>query len=234
MGRIASSIGIITGVPITDTVDQLIAISARPRDLIVSRTASLRAEQTAVSQLTASVLAVQLAGRSLGNAGLFHKTTATTSNSALLTATVTGSPTPANYQVTPLKTAETQQSLSNGFASLDAAVGEGTLVIGRGGFVADPVLLADLNGGSGVSRGKIRITDRSGDSADIDLRYALNIDDVLEAINTSEKINVTAVAEGDAIRLVDNTGATTANLSVAEVSGGSTAADLGLAGINVA
>ena len=36
MGRIASSIGIITGVPITDTVDQLIAISARPRDLIVS------------------------------------------------------------------------------------------------------------------------------------------------------------------------------------------------------
>ena len=68
----------------------------------------------------------------------------------------------------------------------------------------------------------------------IDLRFALTIDDVLDTINASDGINVTAVADGDAIRLIDETGLTTANLKVQEVNGGNTAADLGLAGIDVA
>jgi flagellar hook-associated protein 2 len=38
MGRLQSSIGLITGTNITGTVDQLIAISARSRDRLVFRT----------------------------------------------------------------------------------------------------------------------------------------------------------------------------------------------------
>ena len=83
-------------------------------------------------------------------------------------------------------------------------------------------------------RGKIRITDRSGASAEVDLRYAVTIDDVIAKINETDGVSVTAVADGDAIRLIDDTGATTNNLRVAEVNGGTTAASLGLANINVA
>ena len=43
MSGIASSIGLITGIPIKDTVDQLISISAQPRDALVERTATLNA-----------------------------------------------------------------------------------------------------------------------------------------------------------------------------------------------
>jgi flagellar hook-associated protein 2 len=47
-------------------------------------------------------------------------------------------------------------------------------------------------------------------------------------------VNVTASVSGDRIVLTDDTGQTNANLRVQEVGSGQTAADLGLAGINVA
>ena len=94
--------------------------------------------------------------------------------------------------------------------------------------------LSELNAGRGVQRGQVRITDRSGADAVIDLRFAQTMDDVLKAINAEDAIDVKAVADGDAIRLIDETGRSDANLKVREVGLGSTAADLGLAGIDVA
>ena len=102
MGRIQSSIGIITGVPITDTVDQLIALSARPRDLLNSRTKQLQSEQAGIAELTALTLALQLAGKALGKESVFTAKTASSSNAAALTATVTSNPTAGTYQFTPL------------------------------------------------------------------------------------------------------------------------------------
>ena len=61
MSGIASSIGLITGIPIQDTIDQLISISAQPRDALVERTATLKNEQVAITELTALVIGVQLA-----------------------------------------------------------------------------------------------------------------------------------------------------------------------------
>ncbi len=72
MGRIQSSIGLITGTDIVGTVDQLIAISGRPRDRLLSRTTLLQQEQQAIASLTASVIGVQLAGNQLSNASFFQ------------------------------------------------------------------------------------------------------------------------------------------------------------------
>ena len=94
--------------------------------------------------------------------------------------------------------------------------------------------LGNINGGAGFTAGKIKITDRSGTSAVIDLTGAKTIDDVLDAINNNGIADVTASVAGDRIVLTDNTGETTANLKVQEVSSGKTAASLGLSGINTA
>ncbi len=51
MGRITSSIGLITGTPIQDTVDQLINVSAVPRDRLANRNEGLRQERSAVTEL---------------------------------------------------------------------------------------------------------------------------------------------------------------------------------------
>jgi hypothetical protein len=55
--------------------------------------------------------------------------------------------------------------------------------------------LADLNGVQGVRRGVIRITDRNGGVADVDLRTATTVNEVLDAINSQSTARVRAGIE---------------------------------------
>jgi flagellar hook-associated protein 2 len=236
MGRIQANTGLVTGIDIQGTVDKLMALQGRPKLLATERLTALKSRQTAVADLTAAVIAIQLASRQLGHASLFTQSTATSSNPSLLTvSTLSGTTaTPGSYLVTPVRQAQAQQLMSQGFASTNSALGGGSVTLRKGGSLESPVALADLNGGAGIARGKIRITDRSGASEVIDLRLVHSVEDVLQTINSSETINVRAVTEGDRIRLIDGTGQTAGNLRVQEVSGGTTAASLGLAGIDAA
>lgn len=233
MGRLQASTGLVTGLDIQGTVDKLISIQARPRDLIANRNKDLQSQQVGVADLTAAVVSLQLAARNLSKTAIFSKKTVASSNPDVLTATITGDPVVGSHQFTPLRKAQTHQLLSTGFAARDEPIGAGSLSFGFGGFLDKAIDLAELNDGRGVQRGKIRITDRSGNSAVVDLRYALTIDDVLEAINNNDSVAVEAVVDGDAIRLIDHTGGA-GNLKVDEFGGGSAASDLGLAGIDVA
>jgi flagellar hook-associated protein 2 len=234
MGRIQSNVGLTTGFPIQSTVDQLMAISARPRDRLVARNTSLQEQQLALTEISGLVLSVQTTLNRLNGSQPFHEKTVTSQDATLLDATVSGDPVPGSYQFTPIRQAQSQRLISAGFASLDETVGEGTLSLGFGGFLDQGMLLEDLNGGAGVQRGRIRITDRSGASQVIDLRFALTVDDVLGAINNSDAINVTAQTDGDTFRIIDNTGQTASNLMVQAHGSDTTAADLGLADIDVA
>ncbi len=234
MGRIQSNIGLITGLPILDTVDQLMAIQARPREMIATRAGQIVRQQEAVASLTAKVLAVQLSARRLANEDVFEAKTASSSRPELIQVTTTGNPAAAQYRLTPVRRAETHQMLSTGFSSIDEPIGAGEFTFRFGGSINEGVGLDELNEGRGVRRGQIRITDRSGTSAEIDLRFAKTIDDVLDAINSNQEIAVTVVTNGDSLQLVDGTGQTASNLKVEEVGAGSTATDLGLAGINAA
>ncbi len=234
MGRIQSNIGLITGVPIQDTVNQLMQVSARPRDLLISRTKSLTEQQVAVNGLTALVIAIQLAAKNLGRETLFTDRTVTSASPNVLTVAKAGVPAVGVYSFTPVRQAQTHQLLSGAFADQNAPLGSGVLNLRLGGFVDQGVELSQLNGGAGVQRGKLRLTDRSGATQTLDLQNALTITDVVAAINSAANVNIRATLEGDAIRLTDLTGATSSNLRVQEVGIGTTAADLGLQGIDVA
>lgn len=234
MAGISSSTGLISGINITDTVKQLLSIEARPRDLLISRTTAITDQQAALSKVTASILSLQYSAQALGKTAVFNSRTVQTSNSTALSATVTGTPRVGVTQVTPVRTAQAQQYLSSGVSSLTETLSAGSISINSSPRLNEGIELNRLNGGEGVGPGKIRITDRAGDTATIDLRYATNIDDVLSAINNNDDIDVTATIDGDRIKLTDNTGQTASNLIIKDLSGGSTAADLGLRDVNVA
>lgn len=232
MGRINSNVGLITGINITDTVDQLVKLAAKPRDMVQARTDSFKAQQVAVTQLTALLLSTQATAKKLGEAGLYDQREVQSLTPEKLKATANGQPALGTYQFTPLQQVQAQQLLSAGVASDSAPLGEGEITFRFGGFIDADSSLAQINGGEGLARGKIRITDRSGASAEIDLRYAQTVDDVLDAINGTTSINVRAQVSGDAIQLVDQTGQTAANLKVQEIGNGRTAASLGLANVD--
>lgn len=237
MGRIQSSIGLITGTDIGGTVDQLVALSGRPRDRLVNSTALLQQEQQSLAELTAAVIGVQLAGQKLANTSTFRSKTASSSNSDALSAVAGTKSEAGSYVVRTLQTASTHTvgSLQR-MESSEAALGYvGTMKIKpSGGFIDDSAALAGLNDGRGVEAGMIRLTDRSGTSAEVDLTTARTINDVMAAINDAE-VEIKATTVGNAIRLTDLTGLTgrsATNLKVEQLGDKETAADLGLWGID--
>jgi flagellar hook-associated protein 2 len=96
---------------------------------------------------------------------------------------------------------------------------------------AKTVLLSDLNGGSGFGDlGTISITDRAGNSANVDLSAAETLEDVIDAINASG-LEITAAVNraGNGIVLTDTSGETTGHLIVANGDATNTADKLGIA-----
>ena len=233
MGRIQSNVGLITGIPITDTVDQLIGVAGQSRDLLTSRTRGLQQQQIAVNTLSSRVLSLKFDLSKLKTTSPFQARGVSSSKEDVLTATLAseGKPPLGNFSLRPAQTASSQQLISQRFESLDDIQSVGSLNFGFGGFVDKGISLDALNNGDGVERGEIKITDLDGNSAVIDLSLARSVDDVLDAINNESSLNVTASVDGDTFVLSDAVGGG-GTLSVQEVSGGTTAADLGLAGIS--
>jgi flagellar hook-associated protein 2 len=190
-------------------------------------------QQVAINELTALVIGVQLQATRIGTAGNLSSITATASKPDVLTPTVSGTPASGTFSIRTLQTSQTATASSNALTSSTDTLQSGDFIVRTGGFVDNAASLDGLRGGAGVARGKISITDRSGNSSQIDLRFASTLDDVLTAINSATGIKVNAKTEGDRIVISDLTGQTTSNLVVEEVGGGRTAADLGLTGINV-
>lgn len=89
-------------------------------------------------------------------------------------------------------------------------------------------LLADLNGGAGVTLGTFNITDRAGNAAVVNIGGATTVNDVIGAINGAG-INVTASINSSqtGLQLMDASGTILQSLTVTEA-GGTTAAELGI------
>ncbi|QDT04549.1 Flagellar hook-associated protein 2 [Rubripirellula lacrimiformis] len=234
MGRLQSSVGLITGTNITGTVDQLIAISGQSRDRLVSRTETLQQQQQSIAELTASVIGVQLAGQRLASSSSFQSKSGASSNEEALSVQAGNDAKPATHVVRTIQTAATHAvSSRQRFDSAETELGfTGQLKINpSGGFIDSSAELSKLNDGRGVQSGTVRFTDRSGASAEVDFANARTIDDVLQAINDAE-VDIQATTENGAIKLVDKSGSTLSNLKVEQLGDAETAADLGLWGID--
>lgn len=228
---ITTSAGLVSGIPIQDTVDQLMALSARPRDLLIGRTNSLQAERSAVDRLSSLVLGFQFSLNSLSSASTFSGRTASSSSEAVSVSIPSGeNPALGSYTFTPLKSAASHQVVSGGLTNLSDSLGTGTLRIRNGGQVDKGVSLSQLNGGAGFQPGRIRLTDRDGNTATIDLRAATTVDDVLYEINRNDDVAITASTSGDQFVLTDASGGA-GTLTVEDLSGGSSATSLGLTGV---
>lgn len=233
MSAIQSSVGLISGIPIQDTVDQLIAFSARPRDRLVKRNEGLAAERAAIDQLSTLTLSAKFSLNSLSRVTAFRTRSVTSSNAAALSATAARGATPAvgSYTFTPLRAASGSQFVSSRFESIEE-LGGGKLSFGYGGQVDRGVSLAKTNSGGGFNGGQLRITDASGSTAVIDLRAARSVDDILEAINTAADVDVTASTSGGRFVITDESGGD-GELAVREVNGGDAAEELGLLNTSV-
>ncbi|MBI3862035.1 MAG: flagellar filament capping protein FliD [Planctomycetia bacterium] len=229
MSLVSATTGLISGLNYSALIQALLVPAQAQIDALSSQEKTAKTKQAAVLALSGSMLPLGTSATDLGTEKNFSALTVQNSDPAQLTATKTADATAGSYQLQTLRLAAAQQSISTGFANTtEQLVGSGTLTFASGGQLAAQTTLDVLNGGAGVQRGVIRITDRSGSAAEVDLSNAYTVDDVVSAINNTTGISVTASVQGGAIVLKDTTGLSASNLSVAEKGTTHTAADLGI------
>ncbi len=229
MSGIRSTTGLISGIDVGGLVDALINAERAPARRLETRLTNTKSQLAGLGQLQAQMLTLSTSVQTLSNRRTFTNLTVQNSGADQLTVTAKSTSIAGNYQFQSVRLASTQRSLSRGFANTDSQqIGTaGELTLSREGLLSRPAKLELLNNAQGVRRGTIRITDRSGATADVDLRNAATVDDVVTAINGSG-LGVAARTSQGRILLSDSTGLTTSNLSVADLAGGHTAEDLGI------
>ncbi len=232
-GTVSSGVGLVSGINYSDLITKLLTLDSQPYLQLQNRIKALSTKQSSYDTVAAALNALQSSVSDFDTSSFFNQATATSGNPDVLSATAAVGALPGAYSFRIQSLVTNHQLISGGFADSNRTpVGSGTLSFEIGnGKIARTTFLDDLNGQNGVHRGVIKITDRSGQSAQIDLSEAMTIDDVLKAINRETRISVQASVSGDHIVLKDTSGGpTTNNLSVAEVADGTMAEDLGIRG----
>lgn len=232
MGRITSSVGLISGINSSQIIDQLVSLESAPVTQLQKQVATNNAQKAAYTDLLTQLQTLKTVGDTLSNSNTFAASTANSSDESVLTATAGNNAAIGSYQFQVAQLVSSQQSVTKGFSDPNQTkIGAGTITISEGGGELNtPTALSSLNGGQGISRGQFRITDRSGHSATIDISSAVTIDDVAKKINNSLDVSVKATVGKNGLVLTDLTGQTTGNLTVNDLGDGTAAAELGIAG----
>ncbi len=232
MSGITSGVGIFSGIDSASLISQLLAIESRPKVAAQQRLLELQTQQGAYLDINSTLLGLKSAADAFRAQNIFRGATASTSNAELLTATASAGATEGSFKFTVDRLVSTHQSISRGFTDQDTSgVGASSFSFELGGgAVTNETLLSELNGGAGVARGKFRITDSLGGSAVIDLSRAVTVDDLLNAVNGANGIDVSASVDGYGLKIADNNAGA---LTVADEFGFTTASSLNLTGSGV-
>ena len=230
MASITSSTGLATGIDSKSIIDQLMALESRSKTTLQNRVTTTNTQKQAYDTILKGVGEIRSTALKLQLPSTFRSSSATSSNENVLSATTTNGATVGSFNFRVARLVTAQQSVSSGFADFNTQkVGAGTVTVEMGGGeVNTQTMMADLNGGKGVSRGTFRITDRSGASTIIDASAAVTLDDVVKKINSSTDIRVKAEVKSDKLVLTDASGSVSRNFIVQDMGATTTAADLGI------
>lgn len=231
MSGITSGVGIFSGINRDQLINQLLALDARPKAIFQRRIVQLQSISAAYLDLNSRLSSLRTAAQAFNVNKLFAASTAVSSNPEVATATAGPNAAVGSYPFQIDRLVSTQQVISAGFAdatSTGAGLTSLTFAPTQARLDRDQNL-STLNGGTGIVRGRIQITDTTGASAVVDLSRAVTVSDVINAINGATGVNVRARIDGDRFVVSDQAGGSGA-ITIAEVQGGSTAASLGLLG----
>ncbi len=229
MSGISTGVGLFSGINTGDLIEQLLSIDARPKALAQRRIAQLQQSSAGYLDLNSKMAALKAAAETFRVDKTFQTKGVSSSNKDALSATASVDAAAGTYTFLVDRLVSTQQMLSRGFANRETAgVGLTSLSVETHRARLDrDVALADLNNASGVTRGKIVVTDSGNRSTTVDLSRAVTVGDVLDAINNNGVAQVTASVADGRLVLKDNANG---SLTVANSTGSTAATSLGIAG----
>lgn len=231
MSGISSSTGLISGLNTSALIDQLLSVEARPKTLVQNRVKQLQTQQAAFLDVNSKFSALKAAAQKLRLSKLFDSAKVNSSNADVISGTASAGAPAGNYSFIVDRLVSTHQLLSQGFVDRSAS-GTGLTALTFESTAArldTDAQLSSLNGGQGVSRGKILVTNKAGTTTTIDLSRSASISEVLSAFNDNTDVKVTASISGGRLVLKD-TSAGSGSLNVRSATGYTTALSLGIEG----
>lgn len=231
-----------SGIDTETIISSIIEQRNRRITRIEDRISKVEEQKRAFLDVNSRLLSMQETARRLMNGTSFESSVVRSSAPSTILATGSNSALQGSFQFYTKSLASVAQYVSNGLP--DVSVSRvtsvpGNLTIEVGDASIERMSELDwLNGGNGVDRGKIRITDDAGRSAVVDLSFAVTVNDVIDAINNNGVAQVVARVNdlpgtglsGDGLVISNISGA--GSVSVANVGLGKTASTLGIEGSN--
>lgn len=179
MGGITTGVGLFSGIDTGSLIEQLLSIESRPKVLAQTRLIQIQSQQAAYISINSQLTAIQNLAKAFRTDNVFKNKKSLVSNEAIMTANASQDALPGSYDFIVNKLVSTQQMLSGGFATSDAAAGLTSLTFeGAEARLDRDTSLADLNNGDGITRGVITIN-----GTDVDLSTVGSVSEVLDAIN---------------------------------------------------
>ncbi|MCD8140375.1 MAG: hypothetical protein LUE17_11465 [Planctomycetaceae bacterium] len=238
--------GLVSGFDTTSIVEQLMALERQPLNKldIKKQTEELRLQ--AYQAVNTYVLKFRASIAGLSSSKLWNAKTATSTNEKSLTANASEYAVNGSYSFKVAQLAAVTQYMSKGMASSKTPlvkqekVGDedpkpyklGELNLSSAKTRVDnSAKLEQLNGGKGVFRGSVRVTDGKGTTSTIDLSSCDTVDDVVRTLNESSGAQINAEIKNGVICVSDASGVDGGTLKIQNVGTGTTATDLGIAGV---
>src|SRR3954462_8976755 len=127
MGRISSSVRVISGIHTSDINQQLNQLEQAPKTLLQGRKDKVAAQKDAYSGISTQLTTLQGLGRAFERPSTFAASTAQSSDEGVLTATTSAGASVGSFQFQVARLVTAQQSVTGGFASADTALAAGDL-----------------------------------------------------------------------------------------------------------
>ena len=230
MSGVTSSVGVFSGIDREQIIGQLLQAASGPKTLIQKRVLQLQTESTSLLDLGSRLGTLKTAAGKFNSSRVFEQAVATSSDDKLATATAAAGAPAGTYSFVVDRLVSTQQVLSRGFsAGTGVSVGATSFTFESAqGRIDSQTKLSDLNGGAGITRGKVVVTDSGGKAVSVDLSKVETVDDVVKALNDASAGRFSAAVDGDRLRVTD-AGGGAGSIAIADAPGSvGTAASLGL------
>ncbi len=244
MGASSQVTGISSGFDTASIVEQLMKIEKIPYEKLDIKKQTQQLRLQAYQAVNSMFLKFRTSVGSLSSQKLWKSKSAASTNEKSLTATANEYAVNGSYSLRVAQLATSAQFMTKGFASsktafvkqkaTDTAYKIGEIGMSSAKTRVDTSAKIDtLNGGKGVYRGSVRVTDRSNNTSVIDLSACDTVDDVVRTLNASAGAQITASVKDGRLHIADNSGGT-GTIKIQNVGIGTTATDLGIAGVSEA
>lgn len=129
-----SSPGVGSGLDVNGIVSQLVSLERRPIATLQTSAARLQTQISGIGQLQSLTSAFKDAASALADEELYERVTATSSDTAAVNATATGTPAPGSYTISTVSVAaaQTTASAASDFLAATDLIGAGTLTLTTG------------------------------------------------------------------------------------------------------